>query len=87
MLEMWALAFTTNHQQPFPIPQYCGNGNLPSAASAAQTNYIMRLILMTQETLYTKHSSYLFSRYWRWPRHFNNYAPTMWQEILGHIPL
>jgi hypothetical protein len=42
MLEMGALGFTTNHYLPFPIPQYRGIGILPSAVSAAQTNYIMR---------------------------------------------
>jgi len=34
---IWAVAFATIHNHPFPLPHYCGISDLPSVALVAQT--------------------------------------------------
>jgi hypothetical protein len=37
-----ALAYSNIQEQPFPLFQYCGIGDLPGVASEAQTNEVQR---------------------------------------------
>jgi hypothetical protein len=35
-----ALALTTIHEEPFPLPHFYANGSFPSVTSVVQTNYL-----------------------------------------------
>jgi hypothetical protein len=53
----FTLEFETLHQQPFPLPHYCGIGLLPTVACmVAQTHDLSQGVILQQENA-TPHST------------------------------